>query len=603
MAIRLLLAAIATVAGGTLLADAQTGAASAAPTHGFAIHGTLAQAPGFAGFAYAEPGAVRGGTVRQGTTITFNSTNRMRFPGKVPNELQFIHDSLMVRALDEPASFYGLLAESVEVAPDYSSARFTLRPEARWHDGAPVTADDVAFTFETLREHGLPLYRTTLEGVSITVEGPAQILFTAPGVGDWRYLELIATFPIQAGHFWRDRKLDTTTLDIPLGSGPYRVTEFEPNRRVVLERVADYWGRDLAVNRGLWNFEVIDTLYFRDRTALIEAVKAGYLDINREVNARHWTRLYDSPALDEGRLVRSSFPDREGGWLATILFNLRRPPLDDPRVREALSLAYDGPWTRETLFDGLYAAPGPLYGPGTLSAQGMAGEGERALLEPLLADLPEGILEAPGPPEIDTLDRRRRLRRADRLLREAGYVVRDGQRVNAETGAALTLNFVSTRASLDRVLAPWAQTLGRLGITLNRQFHDYVSGREEILSHRFDLTSAGFSAEYPPGRRERVFWHSERAGEPGYALAGAEDRALDATIEAMTAATSGDALMAASRAFERVIRWRHYMLPLWRNTDHWIIHHRDLVFPYGFINPGFYAVPSLWWRDGRRPER
>ncbi|MEM9782828.1 MAG: extracellular solute-binding protein, partial [Pseudomonadota bacterium] len=391
------------------------------PRHGFALHSRLERSPDFERFDYVNPDPVVGGTLRQGSTITFNTTNRMRFPGKAPNELEFVHDTLMVRALDEAASFYGLLAESVEVAPDYATARFTLRAEARWHDGTPVTAEDVAFTFETLRQHGLPLYRTTLEPVEITVEGPRTIRFTAPGAGDWRYLELVATFPIHPAHFWRDRDLSRSTLDVPLGSGPYRVAEFEPNRRVVLERVEDYWGRDLPVTRGLWNFDRLETLYFRDQTVLIEAVKSGYLDIKREINAGYWAKLYDGPALAEGRLVKSTFPDRQGGRLAALVFNLRRPPLDDPRIREALTLAFDGAWTRETLFNGLYEAPGPLYGPTALSAEGSASPAERALLAPFLDDLPAGLLEAPNPPEERaTLDRRTRLRRADTLLRDAG---------------------------------------------------------------------------------------------------------------------------------------------------------------------------------------
>ncbi|MEM6663221.1 MAG: ABC transporter substrate-binding protein [Pseudomonadota bacterium] len=320
--------------------------------------------------------------------------------------------------------------------------------------------------------------------------------------------------------------------------------------------------------------------------------------------------MQTSPGQPHPLRGRDASPDRDtlparpgpesppnGGWMAALFFNLRRPPLDDVRVRQALTLAYHGPWTRNTLFGGSYAPPGNPYGASDLAAKGRADPAEQALLEPFLSNLPDGILEAPSPPDTDSLDRRARLRRADALLEQAGYVVVDGVRVRQTTGEPLRLEFIGTRPAFGRVLSTYAKDLDRLGIALDIRFFDYAQGRDLILGHQFDLTTAGFGAEFPPGRDERVYWHSERALKPGYALAGAQDPALDATIEAMTESGNYGSILAATRAFERVLSWQRYMLPLWRTEDVWIAHNRDLAFPDGFVFPGFHYIPYLYWKQ------
>ncbi|MEM9735081.1 MAG: ABC transporter substrate-binding protein, partial [Pseudomonadota bacterium] len=328
-----------------LLGVAWSGQAVAAG-HGFALFSELKNPAGFTQFAYANPDAPKGGTLREGSMLTFDSLNPLRFPGNPPNELDLTFDSLMVRAEDEPASYYGLIAERVVLAEDFSSIRFHLRPEARWHDGTQIRANDIAVTFRALRAHGLPGYRAALEGVEITVIDPMTIEFRAGSGGDWLYLDLVATFPIQSARFWAARDVSRPTLDIPTGSGPYRIVALEQNDRVSLQREPGYWGRDLPVNRGRWNFDRIEIVYFRDRTAMIEALKAGRLDINREFDASRWAKAYDGPRLRAGDLVRRSDRERSAGRLDGLVFNLRRPPLDDARVRAALTCAFDADWTR-----------------------------------------------------------------------------------------------------------------------------------------------------------------------------------------------------------------------------------------------------------------
>ncbi|MEL7348441.1 MAG: ABC transporter substrate-binding protein, partial [Pseudomonadota bacterium] len=339
-----LVAAVLAASAGAGLSVCLAPATAGARGHGFALFSELKHGPDFEHFDYVNPAAPKGGTIRQGSLLPFNSTNVMRFPGNTPNELSLTFDSLMVRAQDEPAAFYGLLAEHVEIEPAFAAVRFRLREEARWHDGTPVTAADVAFTFTTLREHGLPGHQSVLRGVRIDVIDERVVEFSPAQPADWRYVELVATFPIQSAAFWRAREVGETTLDVPLGSGPYRLVSVEVNQRTVLSRDPAYWAAALAVNRGRWNVDRIETLYFRERNAKIEALRAGLLDIAREFNAASWARDYDGPRLARGELVRTIHRERSPGTLAALLFNLRRPPLDDRRVRAALACAFDAHW-------------------------------------------------------------------------------------------------------------------------------------------------------------------------------------------------------------------------------------------------------------------
>ena len=561
--------------------------------HGFAIHSDLRLGADFAHFPYANPEAAQGGLLRQGTVVTFDTTNGMRFPGKMPNEFDYIYDTLMVRAEDELASYYGLIAESVALADDFSSAVFTLRSNARWHDGTPLTAEDVRFTFETVRAHGLPRYRTTLQPIEIEVLSPHKIRFSSAIPGDWVYLDLIATFPIYPKHVWAERDVSKMSMQMPLGSGPYRVSALDLNDRTLIERVPDYWGNDLPVNKGLWNFDRIETVYFADRTVMIEALRAGRLDINRELNGAFWADSYDGPALESGQLEQSTFTMPGGGWSSGLIFNLRRPPLEDRRVREALTIAFDGPWIRANLYRNAYPAPGRFYGQSALSAGAAVTPEEIALLSPFKVQLPSGLFDAPAPEAFDALTKRQRLRRADALLTEAGYVLANGIRVNRETGTPLQLEYVGAHADIRPVITVYAKALSELGIELEIEIHDYVVGRRFILDHDFDLTLAGFGSDFPPGASERLFWHSENALKSGYALAGAQDPAIDAAIEAMTGSTDFEEIIGATRTFDRVLSWQRYILPMWRRDKIWIAHDANLRFPAEFQFKNFHHVQYL----------
>lgn len=568
-----------------------------ADTPSFSLVGEPQRASDFEYFEYVNPNAPKGGKVVQGSRVTFDTTNGMRFPGKMANELDYIYDTLMVRAEDEPASFYGLLAADVSFTEDFSEVRFQLRPEARWHDGSALTAHDVAFTFQTVAEHGLPSYRSALDGAEIRAVSDSEVVFLASGASDWRMLQFISTFPIFQKSFWETRDVSEATLDVPVGSGPYRVGRFEPNFKVILERVPDYWAADLPVNRGRWNFDQIVTDYFADATIMVEAVRAGEIDVNREYSAANWLNRYDGPALEDGRLVKSSLVRPGGASMSTLVFNLRRPPLDDLRVRRAISVIFDSEFVRDSFSGGLFSTPEEYYSGTRFMPQGAPTERETALLAPFADGLPDGVFEAGSAPSFVGMSKRERLRLANELLEEAGYVISDGRRVNAETGEPLELEYVGANSSSRSTLVYFADALSEIGVSLDVQYFEYITGSRKILAHEWDLTSMGFSTKFPPGQDERLFWHSEKAGEPGYALAGAEDPALDAAIEAMSSSTTTEGIDAAAKAFARVLSWQRYMIPISQSDQVWIAHKPEVELPENYVVRGFHYISGLWARS------
>ncbi|MEM8595653.1 MAG: extracellular solute-binding protein [Pseudomonadota bacterium] len=571
--------------------------ASGAGEHGVSPFGAVKYGPDFAAFDYVNPEAPQGGLLRIATTTGFDTLNPIAAPGRTPNILAASFDSLMVRAADEPASYYGLLAERIELSDDLSTLRIGLRPEARWHDGWPVTAKDVRFTFDALRQHGFPSVRRILEPIEIEVEDATNIVFRNAVPGSWRFLDTVATFPIQSARFWQQRAADRPLTEAPMGSGPYRVVRIDMNNRIALERIPDYWARGLAVNRGRWNFARIEAVRFRDGAARLEALRTGSVDLVQEANATLWQKGYVGPGFETGQLVRSTLPRPGGAQAVMLIFNQRRAPLDDRRVRAALSLAFDGRWTREVLFGGLYTPAAGFYGGTPLAAVGPAGPLERALLAPYAGHFPDALLETPFPPTPLAANRRTRLSSAAALLEEAGWRVVDGRRVDPKTGAPLTVKYLGAHPDMARVLTAYGDAFERLGIALKVEIPDFVSARRRILDHDFDLTMLGWQPRLPHGEQERLFWHSGQAGTPSYGLAGLQNPAVDAAIDAMGTARGVLEVQPAARALDRLLRWNHATIPLWSSDQVWIAHTAMLSFP---VSPQVYADPvETWWLESQ----
>ncbi len=585
---------------------ASTPASVAEPGHGYSPVHALKYGSGFQHFDYANPRAPKGGALRLGATGTFDSLNPLLYPGRVPTLVrELVFDTLLVRSGDEPAAYYGLLAETVAVSEDRKRVTFTLRAEARWRDGEPVTAADVAFTFNTLLDQGPPFYQQALRHYRVSVAGPHEISFATNGAAKRDMVRILGTLPIQPQHFWAERDLSDHGMTPPLGSGPYRVEQVDAGSSVVLARDPGYWAADLPVNRGRYNFDRISIAYYRDDSVALEAFRAGDFDLRMETSAAKWARGYDGPALRGGRIKRDVIETRTAGEITTLVFNLRRAPFDDRRVRQAISLAYEFDWTNDKLMYGLMSPVESFFGETGFAARGPASEAERDLLAPVADALPAGLFETPDPGLRDSLTSRREVfAEADKLLRAAGFPVQDGQRVDETTGAPLRIDLLNYDPSLIRILGPFAQNLKRLGIALRYPLVDPATGTRRTLDHDFDMAVLKWSPRAVPGNAESLLWGSALADRKGsYALAGAKDPALDAALEAMVTARDMDRLKTAARAFDRVLRWRHYAIGLWRKSDVWLAYWDRFGQPAAVPRYAPSFVDRWWRRNTNRESR
>ncbi|MCA8906577.1 MAG: ABC transporter substrate-binding protein, partial [Rhodospirillaceae bacterium] len=430
-------------------ADANADAnADAGFAHGYSPLGALRYPPGFAAFDYVNPAAPKGGQLHLARIGTYDTLDTLVFPGRPPADLRLIYDHLVVQADDEASSFYGLLARGLTVAEDFSEAVFDLDPAARWHDGAPVTADDVVFTFETLKTEGAPFYRQAFLPFTVTADGPGRVRFANTRIGHRDLVRQIATIPIHPAHVWRAARAAGEEPQ-PLGSGPYRLGSAIMGRQMILERVADYWGAERGAAAGHWNFDRLVFDFYRDETVAMEAFLVGDYDLRFENNPVRWVNGYASPALSSGEVRREATPSVSGHTLHGLVFNQRRPLLADRRVRLALTLAYDFDQVNETLFLGAYAPFSSVFGDSDLAASGSAGADERAILgtagagldpailDPAILDNPDPLAGLPQPGS------RAAFAEAARLLDEAGLQVVDGRRVDPDSGEPLDIQLLT----------------------------------------------------------------------------------------------------------------------------------------------------------------
>jgi microcin C transport system substrate-binding protein len=531
----------------------------------FSPLGVLKYPVDFRSFDYVNAQAPKGGRLRLARMGAFDTANTLTYPGRPAGDIRLIYDRLIVESDDEISSFYGLLARSFDVASDFSSIVFDLHDNARWHDGKPVRAEDVVFTFEILKSRGAPFYRQAFRTLTIISNGPRQVVFRSDGAGDRDIVRRIATIPIHPAHFWRDEP--DSQKRTPLGSGPYQIESVDAPSRLVLSRVEDYWGADLGVNRGRWNFDRLVFDYFREGNVALEAFKADLYDVREEADTRRWDSGYAGPALSAGDIRRREASQLSGGTVHGIVFNLRRAPLDDRRVRLALTLAYDFDAVNRTMFGGAYRRLDSVFGASGLSARGSAGPREREIWDGLVGGVEPAVLDDPDPMSgLPPAGTREALALADRLLIEAGYGVNDGKRVNGETGAPLVLRLVSPRPVYNRTIAWLQRAWQRLGIDLSWGQIETAAATRRMLDRDFELATLSWSPARLPGTTERLFWHSGLADSShSYALSGVKNPALDAAIEAMEVSRAPDQLQSACRAFDRAFRHALVLLPLWRD--------------------------------------
>ena len=554
----------------------------------------------FRHFDYVNPDAPKGGSLRLAAQGSFDSFHPFIPKGNAVSTGAV--ETLLVTSADEPFTGYGLIAESIEWPRDRSWVIFHLRPQARWHDGTPITAEDVAWSFETLVRQGNPQYRFYYSAVaSAEALDAARVRFTFSESNNRELPLIVGQLPILPKHYWATRDFGATTLEPPLGSGPYQIREFEAGRFTIRERVEDYWGRDLAVRRGMQNFQTIRTDFFRDATPIRLALKAGDIDYRLENQAKAWAEDYNVSVVEKGWLKKELVANRRPTGMQAFVMNTRREQFSDPRVREALALAFDFEWTNRNLFNGQYTRTRSYFSNSDLAARGKPEGEELAVLEPFRGQVPEAVFgEAYAPPVTDGSGwLRENLRRANALLQDAGWAVQDLQLVNAKTGAPFRFEILLVSPAFERIVLPYVRNLKRLGIEAKVRLVDENQYINRFRQFDFDMMVWVWGQSETPGNEQYEYWSQAAADSAGSRnLAGVRDPVVDELIGLMLRSDSREQLNQRTRALDRVLSWGHYVVPHWHIRADRILYWDKFGRPETPVRTG--VMTDRWWFDAER---
>jgi microcin C transport system substrate-binding protein len=606
------LSAITFAAALTGLSAVQAFAADPVWRHGLSLFGELKYPAGFAHFDYVNPKAPKGGAVRQIALGTFDNFNIViaGVKGSLAMGTDLLSDTLMASSLDEVSTEYGLLAESVSYPDDFSSVTYRLRANAKWHDGKPVTPEDVIFSFDAFKKNSPQMSAYYRHVVKAEKTGERDITFTFDQPGNRELPQIVGQINVLAKHWWEGtdkngnkRDVTATTLEPPLGNGAYRIKEFVPGRTVVYERVKDYWGKDVNVNVGRDNFDELRYEYFRDSTVAIEAFKADQVDWRSENSAKNWATAYDFPAVRDKRVALEEFPIRNFGVMQAFTFNIRREKFSDPRVRRAFNLAFDFEEMNKQIFFGQYKRIKSYFEGTELASSDLPKGDELKILETVRDKVPPEVFTTPytnpvgGNPEAV----RNNLREAVRLLKEAGYEVRNQKLVNAKTGEPFTVEFLISSPDTERFVGPYKPGLEKLGITATIRSVDDAQYENRLRQWDYDIIIASWGESLSPGNEQRGFWGSQAADQAGSRnYIGIKNPAIDTLIDKVIFAKSRDELVSATRALDRVLLWNHYVVPNWTygqvRSARWDRFSRPEKLP----EYGLSAFPTIWWWDAQK---
>ena len=590
----ILVALSALAPSGVLAADGET-----TVTHGLTLVGKLKYPPDFRHLDYVNPDAPRGGVLRQHAIGTFDSFNPFSIRGTPAAGLGFVYETLLASAPDEISAEYGAIAESVEVPGDLSWVLYTLRPEARFHDGTPITVEDVIWSLNALKEKGRPHFRFYYKNIARAVKvGERKVKFELSGPPNRELPQITGQLPVLSRKWWAERPLDRTTLDPLLGSGPYRIAAFETGRFVELERVPDWWGAALPINRGRYNFDRIRIDYYRDQTVAQEAFKADRYDYRIENNSLIWATAYDFPARRDGRVNLEQVPHRRPTGMQAFVFNLRRPQFTDPVLREAMAFAFDFEWSNRNLFYGQYARTKSFFSNSELAARMPPSPEELALLEPWRGRIPDEVFsEVYEPPSTEGSGNiRRNLGKALKLLKGNGYRISENRLISPVTSKPVSFEILLVSPAFERIVTPFARNLKRLGIDASVRTVDQSQYINRLNAFDFDMIVGGAGQSESPGNEQRDYWSSAAAGRQGSRNhGGISNPAVDDLIEKIIAAPTRAGVVTATRALDRVLLWNHYVIPQWH------IRMTRLAYWNRFGIPGHPAYgPDItsWWHEG-----
>lgn len=575
-----------------------TSAAQAEPRHAITLYDEQPKYPAnFQYFDYVNPNAPKGGILRQPGTGGFDSFNPFIPKGNAVG-VGLIYDSLTYHSPDEPFTEYGLLAEKIDKAPDNSYVRFILNPKARFHDGTPVTAEDVIFTFNILLEKGDPLYRHMYADVEkVVAEDKLKVRFDFKHKDNRELPLILGQIQVLPKHWWATRDFGKGDLEPPLGSGPYRIGKVAPGSSVNFERVKDWWAKDLPVSRGLYNFDRIQIDFYRDSQVALEAFKAGQFDVNLEYSAKDWNTGYDSPALRAGKFVQLAIPNHNPAGMQGYVYNLRRPVFQDRRVREAIAQLFDFEWANKQLFYGAYKRTHSYFENSELAATGLPSAAELRLLEPLRDKLPPEVFsqEFKVPRSDGSGIIREQSRRAYQLLTEAGYRIENDKMIGPD-GKQLAFEFLNYQPNLERVILPFKRNLAELGIDLQIRRVDVSQFINRLRTWDYDMTSGIWPQSSSPGNEQMDFWHSSSADKPGSRnLMGLRDPAIDHLVEGLIRSDSRQSLVTHTRALDRALLWGHYVVPNYY-VDTWRVAYWKR-FGRPEVTPLYDFGLMTWWEE------
>lgn len=579
---------------------ATDGSAPVETQHAMSLYGSPALADDFPHFSHVNPDAPKGGSIKH-TAVgsSFDSTNSFIIRGTPATGISQIYDTLMTSNPNEAFSLYGLIAEGVRLDPDREWIEFDLRPEARFQDGEPVTADDVVFSLNLLRDEGNPFYSSYYAGVEQAIALNDHLVRFTLSDSESRELPLIvAQFPILPKHYWEQHDFSAPTLAAHPGSGPYKIGEVDPGRRIVYQRDDQYWAKDLPVNVGRYNIDQVIYDYYRDRDIAWEAFKAGLTDFRTDARAATWAIGYDFPAFEEGLVKRITVPDVNPSMMQAFVFNLRKEKFQDPRVREALSLTFDFPWLNTNIFYNTYQRTKSFFQNSEMEGKGTPSEEALALLEPYRHELMEShqserLFTEPLP--IDhPRDLRERLRLALDLLREAGYRVDDGVLVHQDTQQPLSLEVLLYDSGLERVVQPMLRNMARLGVQTSLRIVDISQYLNRQRNFDFDMVISHFPQSNNPGNEQRDFWTSQAADSPqSRNRMGLAHPAIDDLVEKLIRAEDREELNTITQTLDRVLRWGFYVIPHYHSGETRIAIWDKFGYPDPF--PEYAMDLDAWW--------
>ena len=588
--VRFLAAALLLIA--SLPAWAQT------PSHGVSMAGQLGLPANFSHFPYANPNAPKGGEVALGAVGTFDSFNPYVLRGVAAGEIGRIYDTLLRDSADEASTAYGHLAKTIIVAADHRSVTFELRPEARFHDGQPITAEDVAWTFNALRDLGRPQYKQYYADVSgVTVSGPTTITFNFRTAENRELPLILGQLVVLPKHWWASRDFSRALTEPPLGSGPYRLESFELGRSTTLVRVPGYWARDLGTARGMYNFDRIRTEYYRDSTVAMQAFKAGKIDFRRENISKNWSTAYDFPAVEKGLVKKEIFRHRLPTGMQGWMMNTRRPLFADARVRRAMAEVFDFEWTNRNLFFGAYTRTVSYFSNSDLACFGLPVGEEKALLERFKDKIPESVLLDPIrlPVTDGSGNNRDGVRAALVLLKQAGWDVKDRKLVDAQ-GKQMAFEILVNDPTIERVATPYTQWLQRLGIEVRVRTVDAAQYQRLTDAFDFDMTMMVVPQSEFPGNEQREYWTCDSAkAEGSNNIAGICNPVIDALVDLVIAAPDRASQITATRALDRVLLHNWYAVPNWHLGAIWAAYWDRFGHPGVPIRTGLAF--DTWWID------